>query len=109
VTALAFSETGGLLLSGGADTAAALWLVADAVDSGGAGGGLGGGGWGAQAARVEPLHTWWVPGRAARGARRGCTWPNPAALVHAAGLLPVPPAQNRPRPAPPPTPPPLQV
>jgi hypothetical protein len=59
VTALAFSETGGILLSGGADTGAAAWLLADVLDAAAASGpGGAAGGWHAQAGRVEPLHAW---------------------------------------------------
>jgi hypothetical protein len=59
VSCLAFSESGGILLSGGDDTMAAAWLMADILDGCAGGGGAVGaaGGWQAQG-RVEPLHTW---------------------------------------------------
>lgn len=63
VSCLAFSESGGILLSGGEDTMASAWLLADVLDGTAGGGGAAAaaaaGGWQAQG-RVEPLHSWWV-------------------------------------------------
>jgi hypothetical protein len=57
VSCLAFSDSGGLLVSGGEDTLVAAWLLGEVLDEqrdgpAAAAAAVGG------MARVEPLHTW---------------------------------------------------